>query len=84
MGEPTDWCWLSLADSPPLPPASHSTPPPQVRSFVKPPQLVQFVLEAVCILFGQKPTWDNSKRLMAGDFLGTLRNFDKVALRFTP
>lgn len=30
----------------------------EVKSFAKPPPAVQVVMEAVCILLGQKPDWD--------------------------
>ncbi|KAJ4461063.1 putative Dynein heavy chain 6; axonemal [Paratrimastix pyriformis] len=51
----------------------------EVRSFKNPPYLVTYVLEAVCVLFREKPSWDNAKKLMSGDFLKTLKTFDKVS-----
>jgi hypothetical protein len=30
----------------------------QIKSFTKPPDLVQTTMEAVCILKGEKPDWD--------------------------
>lgn len=36
------------------------------------------MLEAVCILLGEKPDWDNAKRVMSGsDFLDRLMKYDK-------
>jgi dynein heavy chain len=50
----------------------------EVKSFAKPPPLVQTTMEAVCILVGRKPDWDNSKKLLGeSDFMEQLINFDK-------
>ncbi|KAF0719522.1 Aste57867_966 [Aphanomyces stellatus] len=50
----------------------------EVRSFTKPPQAVQVVMEAVCIMMGEKPDWDNSKRLLAkSTFMQELKDYDK-------
>ncbi|KAA0178391.1 hypothetical protein FNF27_00240 [Cafeteria roenbergensis] len=50
----------------------------EVKSFAKPPALVAKVMEAVCILLGAKPSWDEAKKLL-GDmkFLDSLRTYDK-------
>lgn len=34
----------------------------EIKSFAKPPPLVQMVMEAVCVLLGEKPDWDTSKK----------------------
>lgn len=50
----------------------------EVRSFPKPPPLVKFVMEAVCILLGAKPDWTAAKTLMAdANFLKRLQEYDK-------
>lgn len=50
----------------------------EVRSFAKPPPLVKFVMEAVCILLGAKPEWASAKTLMADtNFLKRLQEYDK-------
>jgi len=50
----------------------------EVRAFCRPPQAVVTVFEAVCILLGQKPTWDSAKKLLSDcSFLGKLLCFDK-------
>ena len=50
----------------------------EVKSFAKPPPLVQTTMEAVCTLLGRKPDWDNSKKLLGeADFMEQLLNFDK-------
>eukprot|EP00741_Cyanophora_paradoxa_P024436 tig00022075_g23593.t1 len=50
----------------------------EVKSFAKPPPLVMTVMEAVCILKGVKPTWDESKKLLSDtNFLQSLENYDK-------
>lgn len=50
----------------------------EIKAFTTPPQLVQFVLEAVCILLGAKPTWASAKQVMADvNFLKKLVEYDK-------
>ena len=50
----------------------------EVKSMKKPPGGVKLTMEAVCILLGVKPGWDESKKLL-GDmkFLERLKNYDK-------
>ncbi|RLN71959.1 hypothetical protein BBJ28_00009780 [Nothophytophthora sp. Chile5] len=50
----------------------------EVKGFVKPPQAVQVVMEAVCIMLGEKPDWDNSKRVLSRSaFMTELKEYDK-------
>lgn len=50
----------------------------ELKSFAQPPAMVQFVMESVCILFGAKPSWEASKKIMADvNFLKRLMEFDK-------
>ncbi|EQC31947.1 hypothetical protein SDRG_10462 [Saprolegnia diclina VS20] len=50
----------------------------EVKSFTKPPQAVQVVMEAVCIMLGEKPDWDTSKRVLSKpSFMAELKEFDK-------
>ena len=50
----------------------------EIKSFPKPPPLVQKTMEAVCILLQQKPDWDNAKKILGDtNFLRTLMDFDK-------
>ena len=50
----------------------------ELRVFQKPPKLVQFVMEAVLILLGQKADWNNAKVVMADvNFLKKLEDYDK-------
>jgi dynein heavy chain len=50
----------------------------EVKSFAKPPPLVQTTMEAVCVLLGRKADWDTSKKLLGeSDFMDQLLNFDK-------
>ncbi|GLE05887.1 hypothetical protein PINS_up015068 [Pythium insidiosum] len=50
----------------------------EVRAFVKPPQAVQMVMEAVCVMLGEKPDWDTSKRLLSrSTFMADLKEYDK-------
>jgi dynein heavy chain len=53
----------------------------EVKSFAKPPALVEFTLCAVCLLLGAKETWDDAKKQMNdSNFLSNLKNYDKDAL----
>jgi len=53
----------------------------EVKSFAKPPALVEVVLSAVCLLLGRKETWDDAKKLMnEPTFLQSLRDYDKDGL----
>jgi len=50
----------------------------EIRSFTKPPPLVQTVMEAVTILLNQKPDWATAKQLLGqADFMSKLFNYDK-------
>ncbi|XP_053624487.1 dynein axonemal heavy chain 6 isoform X1 [Plodia interpunctella] len=50
----------------------------ELKAFQKPPALVRFVMEPICILFGAKPDWDNTKKLLADvNFIGKLEEYDK-------
>jgi len=50
----------------------------EVKGFAQPPEAVQVVLEAVCILLGDKPDWDSAKRVMSRtSFLDELKGYDK-------
>ncbi|XP_073391166.1 uncharacterized protein [Physcomitrium patens] len=50
----------------------------EIKSFSKPPLLVLTTMEAVCILFGQKPDWDTAKKVMSDTgFIKSLIEFDK-------
>ncbi|CAD7972922.1 unnamed protein product [Amoebophrya sp. A25] len=53
----------------------------EVKSFAKPPPLVETVLCAVCLLMGEKENWDSAKKLMnKSTFLDDLKTYDKDAL----
>eukprot|EP00397_Hematodinium_sp_SG-2012_P000140 GEMP01000140.1.p1 GENE.GEMP01000140.1~~GEMP01000140.1.p1 ORF type:complete len:2733 (+),score=458.69 GEMP01000140.1:292-8199(+) len=53
----------------------------EVKSFSKPPALVEVVLGAVCLLMGKKESWDEAKKLMNdSNFLQSLKSYDKEAL----
>ena len=50
----------------------------EIRVFKQPPDLVVMVLEAVCILMGQKPDWSSAKTMLGDNqFLNKLINYDK-------
>lgn len=50
----------------------------EIRTFTSPPDAVRFVMEAVCVLLGEKPDWASSKALLMGtDFLDKLNTFDR-------
>merc|ERR1712106_560153 len=50
----------------------------ELRVFTTPPEMVQTVLEAVCILLGQKTDWKSAKTVMGdSQFLPSLQKYDK-------
>ncbi|XP_049884905.1 dynein axonemal heavy chain 6 [Pectinophora gossypiella] len=50
----------------------------ELKAFQKPPALVRFVMEPVCILLGAKPDWDSTKKLLADvNFIRNLEEYDK-------
>ena len=50
----------------------------EIKSFAKPPALVQMTMEAVCILNQQKPDWDTAKKMLGdSNFMKSLMEFDK-------
>ncbi|RVE44268.1 hypothetical protein evm_011063 [Chilo suppressalis] len=50
----------------------------ELKAFQKPPALVRFVMEPVCILLGAKPDWDSTKKLLADvNFIRNLAEYDK-------
>lgn len=50
----------------------------EVKSFAKPPAMVQTVMEAVCVLLGQPATWDSAKKVLGqNDFMDQMINYDK-------
>lgn len=50
----------------------------EIKVFNNPPEMVQTVMEAVCILLGAKPDWATSKALLGdNNFLRNLYNYDK-------
>jgi dynein heavy chain len=53
----------------------------EIKTFAKPPPLVEVVLCAVCLLLGAKEDWDSAKKQMQdGAFLDKLKTYDKEAL----
>ncbi len=54
----------------------------ELKSFAKPPEMVMFTMESVCILKGVKPTWDESKKLLNdSNFLSSLETYDKENIK---
>ena len=51
----------------------------EIKAFVNPPDAVRLVLEAVCILLGEKTDWANAKSAVLTDinFLEKLNTYDK-------
>ncbi|KAM7536598.1 hypothetical protein Aperf_G00000086397 [Anoplocephala perfoliata] len=53
----------------------------EVRVFTKPPQLVQTVMEAVCLMLGQKTDWATAKMLLSdSNFLKRLVEYPKDSI----
>ncbi|CAM9220423.1 unnamed protein product [Chrysoparadoxa australica] len=50
----------------------------EMKSFANPPQMVSYTMEAVCLLMGSKPKWDESKKLLNKlTFMEDLKDYDK-------
>ncbi|EQC26205.1 hypothetical protein SDRG_15942 [Saprolegnia diclina VS20] len=50
----------------------------EVKSFTKPPEAVETVMQCVCLLLGEKQTWDVAKKVLGDSmFLDRLINYDK-------
>jgi dynein heavy chain len=50
----------------------------EVKSFTNPPNAVRIVMEAVCVLLGEKENWETAKKLLGrSDFMDLLQNYDK-------
>ncbi|CCI43009.1 unnamed protein product [Albugo candida] len=50
----------------------------EVKSFAKPPEAVETVMNAVCLLLNEKQTWESAKKVLSeGGFLDRLKSFDK-------
>ena len=51
----------------------------EVKSFPKPPPAVVTVMEAVCLLLGEKMDWDTAKQVLSrGTFMDELINYDSA------
>ncbi|KAM7351793.1 dynein heavy chain 2, axonemal kl-2 isoform 2-T2 [Cochliomyia hominivorax] len=50
----------------------------EVKSYGRPPMKIEKVMEAVLILIGKEPTWENAKKVLGeATFLNDLKNFDR-------
>ena len=50
----------------------------EVKSFTNPPTAVRIVMEAVCVMLGEKESWDNAKKVLGrSDFMELLTGYDK-------
>ena len=50
----------------------------EIKSFAKPPEMVQVVMEAVCILLGRDTDWKSAKNLLGEmTFMESLKTYDK-------
>ncbi|KAF2878695.1 hypothetical protein ILUMI_27474 [Ignelater luminosus] len=53
----------------------------ELKVFQKPPLLVQFVMESVCLLLGKKTDWASAKTVMGdGNFLRSLQEYNKDSI----
>lgn len=53
----------------------------EMKSFKAPPTLVGIVMNAVCLLFGEKEDWDSAKKILGRmTFLSDLIDFKTEAL----
>lgn len=50
----------------------------EVKSYGRPPPKIEKVMEAVLILLGKEPNWENAKKVLGeSTFLNDLKNFDR-------
>merc|ERR1719440_1172553 len=49
----------------------------EVKAYKSPPGPVKTCMEAVNIMLDEKTDWDTAKKVLGGDLLGTLKNYDK-------
>ncbi|XP_063447211.1 dynein axonemal heavy chain 6-like isoform X3 [Mytilus trossulus] len=51
----------------------------ELKSLINPSQLIKMVMEAVCILLGRTPTWEQSRKLLSdvNNFMQQIQNYDK-------
>lgn len=50
----------------------------EIKGFINPPPVVVLVLEAVCVLLGEKTDWNSAKSVMMGnDFMERLVKYDR-------
>uniref|UniRef100_A0A3P9PK94 Dynein axonemal heavy chain 2 n=1 Tax=Poecilia reticulata TaxID=8081 RepID=A0A3P9PK94_POERE len=49
----------------------------EIKSYGRPPVLVETVMQAVMTLLGKEPTWAEAKRQLEPNFIKTLVNYDK-------
>ena len=50
----------------------------EVKSFTNPPTAVRIVMEAVCVMLGEKENWETSKKILGNsNFMDMLMNYDK-------
>ncbi|CAF4573133.1 unnamed protein product [Rotaria sp. Silwood1] len=53
----------------------------EVRTFTKPPHMVEVVMQAVCIMFEKKKDWPSAKLLLGeSDFINQIRNYPKDSI----
>ena len=54
----------------------------EVKGFINPSPIVIMVLEAVCILLGEKTDWNSAKSVMvSNDFMDRLVKFDRNSIQ---
>ena len=56
----------------------------EIRVFTKPPDLVNTVMESICILFNSPPNWPSAKQLLGdSSLMKKMIDYDKVRISFT-
>ena len=56
----------------------------EIKSFAKPPPLVQTTMECVCLLLGQPTTWDSAKKVLGDSLPLTLLTLTLTSASHTP
>lgn len=53
----------------------------EIKSFNSPPLLVHLVLDAICVMFGLEPTWENARRILSdSNVVQNMLSYDKDAI----
>ena len=53
----------------------------EIRTFINPPQLIVYTLEAIALLLEIPQTWDSIRKMLLNNFLDRLQNFPRDSIK---